>query len=200
MCNPAALPFIEGAAVLVSQGIAGNQQADYQEKVFEANKASADANAIRNYMTLQTRQEQERVSSNQAIERATLEATGARATARVSAGESGVAGNSVTALDQEFREVDALLSEEERILFRRLGIFAGGWTWEAAEAVVNGDGAVDVLEHLTSLVDKNLVRLSYDHGNDTPRFTLPGRVPSAIFSPTASRHAASQPAAVCTWA
>ena len=65
-----------------------------------------------------------------------------------------------------------LLSEEERILFRRLGIFAGGWTWEAAEAVVNGDGAVDVLEHLTSLVDKNLVRLSYDHGDDTPRFTL----------------------------
>jgi predicted ATPase len=64
-----------------------------------------------------------------------------------------------------------LLSEEERILFRRLGVFAGGWTVEAAEAVTNGEGSLDVFEELSSLVDKNLVRLA-DHDGDDPRFTM----------------------------
>jgi hypothetical protein len=64
-----------------------------------------------------------------------------------------------------------LLGEEERILFRRLGVFAGGWTVEAAEAVASGDGHLDVFEKLSSLVDKNLVRLA-DHASDEPRFTM----------------------------
>jgi predicted ATPase/transcriptional regulator with XRE-family HTH domain len=64
-----------------------------------------------------------------------------------------------------------LLSEEERILFRRLGVFAGGWTLAAAEAVVNGDDGVDVFEGLTSLVDNSLVRQS-DQPDDEPRFMM----------------------------
>ena len=52
-----------------------------------------------------------------------------------------------------------LLSEEERILFRRLSVFAGGFTLEAAEAVgASGDIAEgDILDLLSSLVDKSLV-------------------------------------------
>ncbi len=52
-----------------------------------------------------------------------------------------------------------LLSEPERTLFRRLAVFAGGWTLEAAEAVCAGDGldAADVLDLQTSLVEKSLV-------------------------------------------
>jgi predicted ATPase len=34
----------------------------------------------------------------------------------------------------------ALLSESERRVLRRLSVFAGGWTIEAAGAVVAGDG------------------------------------------------------------
>src|SRR5881409_1356391 len=55
----------------------------------------------------------------------------------------------------------ALLTEPERILFRRLGIFAGGFTIEAAEAVAAGGTitAADVLDLLSGLVDKSLVSL-----------------------------------------
>lgn len=52
----------------------------------------------------------------------------------------------------------SLLSEEEKTLFRRLAVFVGGWTLEAAEAVCSEErSGFDVLELLTRLVDKSLV-------------------------------------------
>ncbi|MGH3898279.1 MAG: LuxR C-terminal-related transcriptional regulator [Pseudonocardiaceae bacterium] len=52
-----------------------------------------------------------------------------------------------------------LLGEGERTLLRRLSVFAGGWTLEAAEQVCPGEGidCYDVLDLLTGLVDKSLV-------------------------------------------
>jgi predicted ATPase/class 3 adenylate cyclase/DNA-binding CsgD family transcriptional regulator len=58
-----------------------------------------------------------------------------------------------------------LLSESERILFRRLAVFLGGFDLEAAQAV-GATGALDrdqVLEHLTMLVDKSLA-MAESHG------------------------------------
>jgi predicted ATPase/DNA-binding winged helix-turn-helix (wHTH) protein len=53
-----------------------------------------------------------------------------------------------------------LLNEPEQKLFRRLSAFIGGCTMEAAEAVCNTsrDLGVDVVEGLSSLVDKNLIQ------------------------------------------
>jgi predicted ATPase len=52
-----------------------------------------------------------------------------------------------------------LLNDAERVLLRRLSVFAGGWTLESAEAVCAGQGieSSEVLDLLTRLVDKSLV-------------------------------------------
>ena len=60
----------------------------------------------------------------------------------------------------------ALLSEPERVLLRRLSVFAGGWTFEAAEAVASADGLQPhaVLDLLAQLVDKSLVLAEHQRG------------------------------------
>jgi predicted ATPase/DNA-binding SARP family transcriptional activator/DNA-binding CsgD family transcriptional regulator len=52
-----------------------------------------------------------------------------------------------------------LLSGEEKVLFERLSVFAGGFTLEAAEAVCTGGtiGEGEILDLLSNLVNKSLV-------------------------------------------
>jgi predicted ATPase/class 3 adenylate cyclase len=66
-----------------------------------------------------------------------------------------------------------LLSEEEKILFRRLGVFIGGRTLSAVEGVCSGDGLEedDILDRLQQLVDKSLVTLE-SHPELGVRYTL----------------------------
>ena len=68
-----------------------------------------------------------------------------------------------------------LLSPAEQRFFRTLGVFAGSWTLEAAEAVggidMSGTEMVDPLALLTSLVDKSLVRVVKDTSGEM-RFLL----------------------------
>lgn len=59
-----------------------------------------------------------------------------------------------------------LLVESERVLLRRLSVFWGGWTLEAAEAVC-ADATlhdVDVLNWLSHLVDKSLIAVESEAG------------------------------------
>ncbi len=59
-----------------------------------------------------------------------------------------------------------LLSKPERVLLRRLSVFAGGWTLEAGEGVCPSDGieATDVLDLLTRLVERSLVLVERRNG------------------------------------
>jgi predicted ATPase/class 3 adenylate cyclase len=62
-----------------------------------------------------------------------------------------------------------LLKPEERVLLDRLGVFAGGFTLDAAETVgVDDEGwGGDVLDHLAQLVDKSLVVAEEDADGGT---------------------------------
>jgi predicted ATPase/class 3 adenylate cyclase/DNA-binding CsgD family transcriptional regulator len=53
----------------------------------------------------------------------------------------------------------ALLTDEERVLFRRLAVFAGGFDLGAAESVCAGEGlnVFQILDLVTALVDKSIV-------------------------------------------
>jgi predicted ATPase len=64
-----------------------------------------------------------------------------------------------------------LLATEEQIVFRRLAVFAGGCTLEAAEAVAGQDGTIDVFASIAALVESSLLRQEED-GAGAPRFRM----------------------------
>lgn len=66
-----------------------------------------------------------------------------------------------------------LLTEPERLLLRRLSVFSGGCTLEAAHAVAGGEGddEWDTIDLLTLLIDKSLVH-SDDHNPAAVRYHI----------------------------
>ena len=93
-----------------------------------------------------------------------------------------------------------LLRPHEQALFRRLGVFAGGCTLEAAETVVDLDGPCDVLEGMAALLDTSLVQS--EEQDAEPRYTMLATVrefalerlsESGEESATRDRHAALLP-------
>ena len=65
-----------------------------------------------------------------------------------------------------------LLTADERVLFRRLAVFVGGWTLDAVEQVCGDDrlNSYAILDLLTSLVDKSLVIA--DQGGAAVRYRM----------------------------
>jgi len=57
------------------------------------------------------------------------------------------------------------------MLYARLGVFVGGFTFEAAEAICNLEDNLDILEGLTSLVNNSLVR-QIETAEGEPRFGM----------------------------
>jgi predicted ATPase/class 3 adenylate cyclase/DNA-binding NarL/FixJ family response regulator len=66
-----------------------------------------------------------------------------------------------------------LLDPAEQALFTRLGVFVGGWTLEAAEAVCGADRElpIDVIDGIASLLDKSLLRQEAEASGES-RFTM----------------------------
>jgi predicted ATPase/DNA-binding CsgD family transcriptional regulator len=60
-----------------------------------------------------------------------------------------------------------LLEEPEKVLFRRLSVFSGGWTLDTAETVASGDGVEEdeILDLLSDLVWKSLASAEEDEAS-----------------------------------
>jgi tetratricopeptide (TPR) repeat protein len=63
-----------------------------------------------------------------------------------------------------------LLTGPEKKLFVRMATFRGGCTLEAAEAVCNCQGDLDLIELMTSLLEKSLIK--HDDRGGEPRFSM----------------------------
>ncbi len=74
-----------------------------------------------------------------------------------------------------------LLDDDDRVLFRRLGVFSGGFTLDAAEAIGVDPGdvaggserspSIDVVDGITDLIEHSLLRQSAGSG-DEPRYQM----------------------------
>ncbi len=64
-----------------------------------------------------------------------------------------------------------LLEPQDQVLLRRLAVFRGGWSLEAAEAVAGDDMRIEVLLGLERLVEHNLIRV-LEGLRSEPRFVM----------------------------
>src|SRR5690349_6985686 len=106
MCNPVAFTAGATALRLIQEGGNARAMAQYGRQAFEANKKVAEDDAIRSYAALQARQSQDAAKASQAINAAALESQRRASLARVSAGESGAAGNTAMELNDEFKRAE----------------------------------------------------------------------------------------------
>jgi non-specific serine/threonine protein kinase len=91
-----------------------------------------------------------------------------------------------------------LLSAGEKRLFSRLGVFRGGWTLEAMEAVCGSDLPFDLLDALHSLIDKSLV-LAAEEQNGEPRFRMLETVRDYAWEQIGHDEAVQTQQAHCEW-
>lgn len=99
MCEPLSIMTAAfGIAQTATQFIGAQQQAKAQNEMVRENQKAANANLVREYADVQTRQLQEEDAAAVQKQDVSREARAARATTMAAAGEAGVAGLSVDAL------------------------------------------------------------------------------------------------------
>jgi len=120
MCIPLAVAAVGMSVAQAGLSIHGQrQQAKTQEKMQKNASAAEQQRYLSEMSASRLRERQEKVSAAQRIQQSTTKAREARATARVSAGEAGVAGLSVDALinDMTRKEAEFSFSVQQQLKF-----------------------------------------------------------------------------------
>ena len=127
MCHPILIAAGLGAAQAGLQIQGQRQQGKAQAKVQENASAAEKQRHLQELSAARLRQRQEMTASAQQIQKATTEARESRATARVSAGEAGVAGLSVDALinDMSRKEGEFRSSIQQQTQFQTMNTNLG---------------------------------------------------------------------------
>lgn len=107
MCNPPAIAIALGVAQAGTTIIGQRQAAKTQQKVQEQASKQERERYLAEVTSMRIQERQEEVALSQRIQASTRKAREARATARVSAGEAGVAGLSVNALINDLTREEA---------------------------------------------------------------------------------------------
>tara|TARA_E500000318_G_scaffold53204_1_gene49532 strand:- start:5215 stop:5871 length:657 start_codon:yes stop_codon:yes gene_type:complete len=127
MCSPTiAAVALSGAQAGLS--IIGQRQAAKTQAIVQRRAALAENDRLtKEYSSMRMSQAQERIAQAQRISAAQTKAREARATARVSAGEAGVAGISVDALinDMTRQQAQFNFAEAQQTQFREQGLMFG---------------------------------------------------------------------------
>ena len=125
MCPPAVIAAVALGTAQAGMQIAGQRQAAKTQATVQRRAALAENDRLtKEYSSMRMSQAQERIAQAQRISAAQTKAREARATARVSAGEAGVAGLSVDALinDLTRQEAQFNFSELQQTQFREQGL------------------------------------------------------------------------------
>jgi len=123
MCPPAVIAAVALGTAQAGLSIHGQrQQAKTQEKMQKNASAAEQQRYLSEVSASRLRERQEKVSAAQRIQQSTTKAREARATARVSAGESGVTGLSVDALinDMTRKEAEFSFSVQQQMQFANM--------------------------------------------------------------------------------
>lgn len=101
----------------VAQQQAASAQMDYQNQMYAANQKIAQQSLLSQYADISLRQQQEQQKAAEEMRIISTQAQQARATAKASAMESGVAGLSVESLMNDYyrREAGALLATQQQL-------------------------------------------------------------------------------------
>jgi len=102
LCDPVSIGLSLTAAQGAASAYAQGRSFSAQKKAASSIATAAEESAIRQYGALQERQEQENAKAAQSIQEVATQVRKVAATATVQAGESGVGGNTVAALHDDF--------------------------------------------------------------------------------------------------
>ena len=127
MCDIVTAAVVLGGAQTGMSIVGQRQAAKTQEKVQRRAALAENDRLSKEYASMRMSQAQERIAQAQRISAAQTKARKARATARVSAGEAGVAGLSVDALlnDMTREQAQFNFAEAQQAQFRQQGLLFG---------------------------------------------------------------------------